>query len=75
MDICLIEKEKNIQICPKSILGMFWLQTHFEEKHWENLSLSNVALPPEDTKKLSEDAKTAGLKLHFLQNLCITKKI
>ena len=69
MDICLIETEANIQICPKSIIGMLWLQTHFEEKHWEDLAQSNVALPSEDTQMLMKDAKAAGLQLNFLENL------
>ena len=74
MDICLIETEKNIRIFPKSITGMLWLQTHFEEIYWDDLFQCKVALPSEDIKKLSEDARAAGLKLNFLQNLCISEK-
>ena len=74
MDIWLIQTEENIQICPKSILGILWLQTHFESRHWEALATNQVEIPKEDIKKLLSDANSAGLQLNFLQNLCITKK-
>ena len=74
MDLWLIETNENIQISPASIHGMLWLQTHFNERHWETLSSNQGRIPKEDRTMLFEDAKSAGLNLNFLQNLCIAQK-
>ena len=74
MDICLVKSEKNVQLCPKTILGMLWLQTHFEPAHWEALASSQVQIPMNSIDALMEDANSAGIKLDLIQNLCINKK-
>ena len=74
MDICLIEIEDNIRISPQSIEGMLWLQTHFKKEHWNAIASNEASIPKKDTPELFEDAKEAGLKLNFLQNLCIAEK-
>ncbi len=66
MDILLIETCKGAHVRPKSVHGMLWLQTHFEDDHWEALASKLVTLPLEDAKALSEDAQSAGLTLNYL---------
>ncbi len=66
MDMCLIGTEEGTKIQPVSVHGMLWLQTHFEDIHWEALASGYVKLPKNDAEMLSEDAKEAGLQLNNL---------
>ena len=65
MDICLvnIDKELNQSLKPTSVLGMLWLQTHFENNQWEALSNNAVIISKENSELLVEDATQAGLKI------------
>ena len=69
MDIFLDESNKGVQLSPMTIHGMLWLQTHFEEAHWNALAESLVKLPIEDAKVLRQDAVEAGLRLNQLNKL------
>ena len=64
MDICLvnIDNNSNKSLKPTSVLGMLWLQTHFEEDNWEALSTNQVIISKENSKLLVKDAISAGLK-------------
>ncbi len=61
MDICLIRSEEGTKVIPSSIHGMLWLQTHFEEQHWDSIANKLVRIGNEEASELSEDAKEAGL--------------
>ena len=74
MDMCLIGTESGIQVRPTSIHGMLWLQTHFEDDHWEALASNQVVLPEEDVSSLSKDAKDAGLSLNHLSAATVRRK-
>ena len=65
MDICLINIDNNStkSIQPRSIIGMLWLQTHFEIDHWEALSNNSVLISEENSKLLIKDATSAGLNI------------
>jgi len=65
MDICLINIDQNStkSLQPTSVLGMLWLQTHFENDHWEALSNNSVLISQENSKLLIEDATSAGLNI------------
>ena len=65
MDICLIniDNKLNKSLQPKSAIGMLWLQTHFENDHWESLANDEVIISEENSKLLIEDATSAGLKV------------
>ena len=65
MDICLvsIDNKFNKSIKPTSILGMLWLQTHFDNDQWVALSNNSVIISKEDSKLLVKDATSAGLKI------------
>ena len=63
MDICLINIDNNLNksLQPKSVFGMLWLQTHFENDQWEALSNNSVIISTKNSKLLIEDATKAGL--------------
>ena len=75
MDISLSSKRNGTQIEPKSVLGILWLQTHFESKHWELISNGQVIIPPKDAQMLLEDATNAGLDINFINSLSQIDKI
>ena len=74
MDIWLIDTPEGTQLRPESVHGMLWLQTHFEDTHWEAIASSKVILPTEDAKELSDDANKAGLTINYLPSLSITRQ-
>lgn len=63
MDICLVNIDNNLNksLRPTSILGMLWLQTHFDDDQWEALSNNAVIISEENSKLLVKDATCAGL--------------
>ena len=65
MDICLanIDNKSNKSIKPISVIGMLWLQTHFDNEQWESLSNNEVIISKENSKLLVKDATSAGLKI------------
>ena len=65
MDICLvnIDNNSNKSLKPTSIIGMLWLQTHFENDQWDALSNNQVIISKENSKLLVKDAISAGLKV------------
>ena len=71
MDICLanINNNLNKSLKPTSVLGMLWLQTHFDNEQWEALSNNEVIISNENSKLLVEDATRAGLKIESFSSL------
>ena len=71
MDICLItiDNNSNKSLQPKSVIGMLWLQTHFENDQWDALSNSKVIISEENSKLLIEDATDAGLNIKCLSDI------
>ena len=65
MDICLVNIDNNLNksIKPTSVIGMLWLQTHFENDQWEALSNNAVIISKENSELLIKDAISAGLKI------------
>ena len=65
MDICLanIDNKSNKSLKPISVIGMLWLQTHFDNEQWESLSNNEVIISKESSKLLVKDATSAGLKI------------
>ena len=65
MDICLvdIDNNSNKSLKPTSVIGMLWLQTHFEDNQWEALSNNQVIISKENSKLLVNDAMSAGLNI------------
>ena len=65
MDICLenIDNNFNKSLKPISVIGMLWLQTHFDNEQWEALSNNEVIISKENSKLLVQDATSAGLSI------------
>ena len=65
MDISLnsLDNNSNKYIKPISVHGMLWLQTHFENEHWEALADNRVILSEIDSKFLIQDANAAGISV------------
>ena len=65
MDICLINIDNNLNKClkPTSVIGMLWLQTHFENNQWEALANNSVIISEKNSKLLIEDATRADLNV------------
>tara|TARA_B100000085_G_scaffold229376_1_gene215537 strand:+ start:280 stop:486 length:207 start_codon:yes stop_codon:yes gene_type:complete len=57
--------EQSIRVQPKSVHGMLWLQTHFPDEHWEEMSIGLVAINQADAVHLSQDAELSGLRVFF----------
>ena len=75
MDISFSDKRNGIQIEPRSVHGILWLQTHFESAHWESLSQGVVIIPTKDAEILSKDASQAGINVSFINSLSQLDKI
>tara|TARA_B100000073_G_C23729049_1_gene570202 strand:+ start:717 stop:962 length:246 start_codon:yes stop_codon:yes gene_type:complete len=73
MDICLtnIDNQLNKSLIPVTVHGMLWLQTHFENEHWEALSDSRILLSDLNSKLLIKDAKLAGIQIESISDLSI----
>jgi len=71
MDICLINIDNNStkSLQPTSVIGMLWLQTHFENDKWEALSNNSVLISEENSKLLIEDATSAGLNIKSISEI------
>ena len=65
MDICLVNIDNNLNksLRVTSVLGMLWLQTHFDNDQWEALSNNKVIISKENSKLLVKDATSAGLNI------------
>ena len=73
MDICLtnVDNQLNKSLIPVSVHGMLWLQTHFENEHWEALSESRIIISELNSQLLMKDAKSAGIKIESISDLSI----
>ena len=71
MDICFenIDNKLNKLLKPKSVIGMLWLQTHFDNEQWEALSNNEVIISKENSKLLVKDAISAGLKIESISGV------
>ena len=71
MDISLIniDNNHNKSLKPESIIGMLWLQTHFDNEQWEALSNDEVIISNENSKLLVQDAISAGLKIESFSDI------
>ncbi len=73
MDICItnVDNKSNKSLKPVSILGMLWLQTHFDNEQWDALAANKVIISDNDSKLLKEDASQAGIKIEFMSDISI----
>ena len=73
MDICVVNIDNNSSksLKPTSVIGMLWLQTHFENDQWEAISNNQVIISKENSKLLVKDAMSAGLKIQSFSGVSI----
>ena len=64
VDLLLAPMDSTNRLIPASAIGMLWLQTHFADEHWDDLSRGLVALSPSCSESLIADALDAGLKVN-----------
>ena len=71
MDICLVNIDNNLNqsLKPTSVIGMLWLQTHFDNDQWDAISNNEVIISKENSKLLVKDATFAGLKVESLSGV------
>jgi len=60
-DLALIVLQKNVRLLPASLLGVLWLQTHFESRHRPSLAAAEARLDAASSEQLAADAEAAGL--------------
>ena len=65
MDIQLVDVVDQVFVVPQSIHGVLWLQTHFEEDHWDDLTAGAVTLARHDAAMLVIDAEDAELIVEY----------
>tara|TARA_Y100001968_G_C18925132_1_gene511633 strand:+ start:276 stop:494 length:219 start_codon:yes stop_codon:yes gene_type:complete len=72
VDISFQPAGQAIEICPVSVHGMLWLQTHFESQYWVAISCNQVKLSKENAKELLKDATNAGVQISYHYSLSFT---
>ena len=65
-DLALLELKGSYLLQPRSIVGLLWLQTHFEPQSWDLICSGNVRLSAATRPELCADAQRAGLQLSCL---------
>lgn len=65
-DLALSQVSFGFRLMPCSMLGLLWLQTHFEREHWEPLAAGRVSVDPESCRQLCCDAESSGLRVSRL---------
>jgi len=62
-DLSLTAKGDTYQLLPRSVMGMLWLQTHFETSSWDLICTGAVRLKADSCDHLCSDATEAGLNV------------
>ncbi len=61
MDLAMAGVGSAYRLVPTSVLGLAWLQTHFETNTWELICSGAVRLQAACVEELCRDANQAGL--------------
>jgi len=61
MDLRLTPIGNSVRLAPASVLGLFWLQAHFDACTWDLVCSGTLRISPESSKSLEHDARVAGL--------------
>jgi hypothetical protein len=62
-DLSLTAKGDSFELMPRSVIGMLWLQCHFETSTWDLICSGAVRLKGESCDALCRDASSAGLNV------------
>ena len=66
-DLALAALNRGVRLMPCSVLGLLWLQTHFDDRYWEPLANGRARLDRVSADQLGADAEAAGLKVARLE--------
>jgi hypothetical protein len=61
MDLQLTPIGESVRLTPVSVLGLFWLQAHFEACTWDLVCSGNLRISRPSSLDLQRDACAAGL--------------
>lgn len=64
MDLQLTPIGDSVRLMPVSVLGMFWLQAHFEACTWDLVCSGTLRISRESSSHLVRDARAAGLDVN-----------
>lgn len=64
-DLLLTAIERSCRLTPRTVLGMLWVQTHFETSTWDLVCSGNVRLSRHSSEALCRDAIAAGLQVDW----------
>jgi hypothetical protein len=70
-DLSLTAKGDSFKLEPRSVMGMLWLQTHFETSTWDLICTGAVRLKSESCEALCRDARNAGLNVAKIPALLV----
>lgn len=62
-DLALAGLQRGVRLLPCSVLGLLWLQTHFEDRYWEPLASGRARLDRASAEQLGSEAEAAGLRV------------
>lgn len=62
-DLALAGLQRGVRLMPCSVLGLLWLQTHFDDCYWEPLAKGRARLDRASADQLGAEAEAAGLKV------------
>lgn len=66
MDLRLTPIGDSVRLTPVSVVGMLWLQTHFEACTWDLVCSGTLRISRESCDQLQRDASSAGLMVQRL---------
>lgn len=69
VDLTLVPLGRSVQLMPGSVLGVLWLQTHFDRRHWDQLVRGQTRIDRASAEQVRFDAEQAGLRLSLLPDL------
>ena len=69
MDLQLIPAADAYKLIPISVIGMLWLQIHFENSHWDLLAKGMAVVDADSSQALCADALASGLKVGQLERI------
>lgn len=64
-DIHVVTLREKVIIAPRSVLGMLWLQMHFEDKDWKVLSEGSFIMSRANATEMVMDAQEAEINVTF----------
>lgn len=65
-DLVLTEVQGGCRLQPQTVLGLLWIQTHFEASAWDLVCSGDVRISLSSSHALRQDAISAGLQVLWI---------